>query len=106
MDSPALDSAESQRLHRAARDGEPAARRGVQREVALSDRSSVLLARQVLAAEPTPSQVLVQRELVRRVRQAVGRLPEGEREVLILRNLEGLSNQETARVLEIDPATA
>jgi RNA polymerase sigma-70 factor (ECF subfamily) len=83
-----------------------AARRAVEREVALSDRSSMLLAGQVLAAEPTPSQHLVRHELVRRVHQAVGLLPEGDREVLIMRNLEGLSNREVAQLLGIDPATA
>jgi RNA polymerase sigma-70 factor (ECF subfamily) len=83
-----------------------AARRAVQREVALSDRSSLQLAGQVLATESTPSQQLVRHELVRRVRQAVGLLPEGDREVLIMRNLEGLSNREVSQVLAIDPATA
>jgi RNA polymerase sigma-70 factor (ECF subfamily) len=83
-----------------------AARRAVEREVALSDRSSLMLAGQVLADGPTPSQELVQAELVRRVHQAVARLPEGDREVLIMRNLEGLSNREVAQVLEMDPATA
>jgi RNA polymerase sigma-70 factor (ECF subfamily) len=82
-----------------------AARRAVEREVTLPDQSSLQLAGQVLASGPTPSQELVQHELVRRVRQAVGRLPEGDREVLIMRNLEGLSNREVAQVLGIDPAT-
>jgi RNA polymerase sigma-70 factor, ECF subfamily len=40
------------------------------------------------------------------VRQALGQLDEVDREVLVLRNLEGLSNQESARVLGVDPATA
>jgi RNA polymerase sigma-70 factor (ECF subfamily) len=83
-----------------------AARRTVDREIPLSDQSSLHLAGQILADSPTPSQQLVQQELARRVQQAVGRLPEGEREVLIMRNLEGLSNRETAQVLQIDPATA
>jgi RNA polymerase sigma-70 factor (ECF subfamily) len=80
-----------------------AAQRSVERDVALSDESSLLLAQQVRA---TPSQQLVQQELARRVRQAISRLPDGEREVLIMRNLEGLSNRETAQVLGIDPAVA
>jgi RNA polymerase sigma-70 factor (ECF subfamily) len=83
-----------------------AARRAVEREVALSDGSSCQLAQQVLAGGPTPSQQLVQRELARRVQKAVGQLPEGEREVLIMRNLEGLSNREVAQVLQMDPATS
>jgi RNA polymerase sigma-70 factor (ECF subfamily) len=46
------------------------------------------------------------RELARRVREALARLAEGDREVLILRNFEGLSLQEIACVLDIDPAAA
>jgi RNA polymerase sigma-70 factor (ECF subfamily) len=83
-----------------------AARRTVKRDVSLPDRSSLLLAQQLLANHPTPSQELLRRELRRRVREAVNQLPEGDREVLALRNLEGLSNLETAQVLGIDPATA
>jgi RNA polymerase sigma-70 factor (ECF subfamily) len=83
-----------------------AARRAVGREVPLPDRSSLELARQLLASGSTPSQQLIQREFVRRVREAVGRLPDGEREILVLRNLEGLSNREAAQVLQIDPASA
>jgi RNA polymerase sigma-70 factor (ECF subfamily) len=83
-----------------------AARRAVGRDVPLPDRSSLQLARQLLASGPTPSQQLVQREFVRRVRQAVSQLPDGDREVLVLRNLEGLSNREAAQVLGMDPATA
>jgi RNA polymerase sigma-70 factor (ECF subfamily) len=83
-----------------------AGRRAVERDMPLPDRSSVLLAREFLTAGLSPSQHLLQREFVRRVREAVGRLPEGDREVLILRKLEGLSNQEAAQLLKIDPATA
>jgi RNA polymerase sigma-70 factor (ECF subfamily) len=83
-----------------------AARRAVGRDVPLPDKSSVQLARQLLAAGSTPSEQLVQCEFVRRVRQAVHQLPDGDREVLVLRNLEGLSNREAAQVLGMDPATA
>ena len=83
-----------------------AARRAVEREVSLLDRSSVLLAQQLLAAGSTLSQQLIKREFVRRVREAVSQLPDGDREVLVLRNLEGLSNKESAQVLNMDPATA
>jgi RNA polymerase sigma-70 factor (ECF subfamily) len=82
-----------------------AARRTVARDVALPDHSSLLLARQLLGPQPSPSQQLLQRELARRVREALSELPEVEREVLVLRNLEGLSNLEVARVLQTDPAT-
>jgi RNA polymerase sigma-70 factor (ECF subfamily) len=82
-----------------------AARRATGRELLLPEQSSLALAEQFLAAGPTPSEAVVRRELADRVRQALAQLPEGEREVLILRNLEGLSNQEVAEVLAVDPAT-
>jgi RNA polymerase sigma-70 factor (ECF subfamily) len=83
-----------------------AGRRAVAREVPLPERSSLLLARGFLAAASTPSQQLDQRELARRVRQALARLPEADREILLLRAFEGLSNQEVACVLNLEPATA
>jgi len=83
-----------------------AGRRAVERDLPLPDRSSILLAREFVSARLSPSQHLLRSEFIRRVREAVGRLPEGDREVLILRKLEGLSNQETAHLLDIDPATA
>jgi RNA polymerase sigma-70 factor (ECF subfamily) len=83
-----------------------AQRRAVDREVALPDRSSVQLFRQLLAPGSTPSQQLARAELARRVRQAVAQLAEIDREILLMRNLEGLSNHEVAQVLEIEPAAA
>jgi RNA polymerase sigma-70 factor (ECF subfamily) len=83
-----------------------AARRAVAREVALPERSSLLLARQLLAGGSTPSQQLDQQELGRRVRQAVSELPEPDREVLLMRTFEGLSFAEVAYMLKIDPAAA
>jgi RNA polymerase sigma-70 factor (ECF subfamily) len=82
-----------------------AARRTVERDEPLPDHSSLLLAQKVLAGYSTPSQRLVQDELVRRVHQALNQLPQAERDVLIMRNLEGLSNRETAEALQTDPAT-
>jgi RNA polymerase sigma-70 factor (ECF subfamily) len=83
-----------------------AARRAVGREVALPERSSVLLGQRLLGGVPTPSEQLSRQELARRVRQALGRLSEADREVLLMRNFEGLSNQEIARALGLQPATA
>jgi RNA polymerase sigma-70 factor (ECF subfamily) len=83
-----------------------AARRAMGREVALPERSSLVLARQLLASGATPSQRLDQEELGRRVRQAVSQLPEMDREVLLLRTFEGLSFEEVAWMLKIDPAAA
>lgn len=83
-----------------------AARRAVEREAALPDESSLQLAQFVLAGEPTPSQQLVQHELVGRVRLALVELSDDDREILLMRTLEGLSNQEVSQVLSLDGATA
>jgi RNA polymerase sigma-70 factor (ECF subfamily) len=83
-----------------------AARRAVGREVPLPDRSSLLLAQQLLAPGSSPSGQCDRRERVRRVRQVVAQLPEADREVLVMRDLDGLSYEEVACLLEIDPAAA
>jgi RNA polymerase sigma-70 factor, ECF subfamily len=75
-------------------------------EVPLPERSSLLLAKPFLAAESTPSQKLDQRELVHCVHKAVARLSEADQEILLLRTYEGLSNQEVACLLDLDPQTA
>jgi RNA polymerase sigma-70 factor (ECF subfamily) len=47
----------------------------------------------------TPEEELLSRETRLAVRQMIARLPDGYRVVLLLRDLEGLSNEETAEVL-------
>src|SRR5205085_1786837 len=79
-----------------------AARRTVAREVPLPEGSSVSLARQFLAGGPNPSQQIERRELARLVRQAVAELPDLDREMFLMRNFEGLSNQEAACVLGLE----
>jgi RNA polymerase sigma-70 factor (ECF subfamily) len=81
-------------------------RRALQREAPLPERSSLLLAGRLSAGGSTPSQQLNHRELARRLRQAMARLPEADREIVRMRHFEGLSNQEAARLLGVDPATA
>jgi RNA polymerase sigma-70 factor (ECF subfamily) len=83
-----------------------AGRRTVNRDVALPARSSVLLARQLLTGGPTPQEHLLRTELARRVREAVARLAETDREIILLRNFEGLSNQEAAQLLDIERVAA
>jgi len=82
------------------------ARRALGREVALPDRSSQMLAQQLLASGSTPSQNLDRRELARDLRLALGRLPDTDRELLLLRNFEGLSYSEIGYILGVEPATA
>jgi RNA polymerase sigma-70 factor (ECF subfamily) len=83
-----------------------AERRTVERDVALPDHSSVLLAQQLLAGGSSPSEQLAKRELARRVNRAVAELAETDREILLMRNFEGLSNQEASQVLGINPAAS
>lgn len=55
------------------------------------------------AAWPISGEQLVQRhETVLRVRQAIDRLPENYRNVLLLRDIEGLSTDEAARALGVN----
>ncbi|HEV3078754.1 MAG TPA: sigma-70 family RNA polymerase sigma factor [Gemmataceae bacterium] len=81
-------------------------RRTVERDVALPDRSSLLLAQQLLAGSSSPSEQLAKRELRRRVNKAVADLAETDREILLMRNFEGLSNQEVSQLLGISLTAA
>ncbi len=83
-----------------------AARRAVAREAALPDRSSLALARQFLAPGPSPSRQFAQRELARRVRQALDGLSALDREILLMRNIEESSYEEIGCLLDLAPAAA
>jgi RNA polymerase sigma-70 factor (ECF subfamily) len=83
-----------------------AARRSVAREAALPDRSSMLLARRLLAAGPSPSQQLADREIARRVREALAQLSETDREILLMRNVEELPYEEVGCLLDLSAAAA
>jgi RNA polymerase sigma-70 factor (ECF subfamily) len=81
-----------------------AARRTVDRELALPQRSSALLARQLYGNVATPSEHLKQAEASGRLRDAIDRLPDHERDVVVMRHYEELSNQEISTLLQITPA--
>ncbi|HEV3117621.1 MAG TPA: sigma-70 family RNA polymerase sigma factor [Gemmataceae bacterium] len=82
------------------------ARRSLDREVPLPERSSLLLVRHLLAAGSTPSQKCMREELLDRLRQAMTQLPEADREIVLLRTVEGLSYQEIGYLLGIEAAAA
>jgi len=90
------------RLQRAHAD---AKNRAVGREVRLPHRSSFELAQQLLASGTTPSERVGRGELVRRIHAAMRRLGDTEREVLLMRNFEGLSVREVGCILDVDPGT-
>jgi RNA polymerase sigma-70 factor (ECF subfamily) len=82
-----------------------AGKRSVTREQPqpLPDESALELARRLVAPGTSPSNQVVRQELHGQVRDALARLGERDREVLVLRYLEQLSTQETAAVLDITP---
>lgn len=81
-------------------------RRSVRREVAMPDRSSLLLARPLLAQVPTPSQEAEAHELSERISRAVAQLSDADREILLLRHAEDLPFEEIACVLDLEAAAA
>jgi RNA polymerase sigma-70 factor, ECF subfamily len=83
-----------------------AARRTVEREVPLPEAASKIFAGQLAAGGSSPSQQLSRRESVRQIGQAMARLIDADREILLLRNFEGLSYSEAACLLHVDEATA
>jgi RNA polymerase sigma-70 factor (ECF subfamily) len=82
-----------------------AEKRSVRREVNLSQRSSMDLARMLQDPGSTPSERANRGELTQRVRRAVAALPEAEREVILMLDLEGLSSKEAAYILDLNPST-
>ncbi|MFL5240610.1 MAG: sigma-70 family RNA polymerase sigma factor [Gemmataceae bacterium] len=78
--------------------------RSVEKQIALPDSSSAMLALNILSREPNPGTQAVEQELARRLHDAIARLPEIDAEILLMRNLEGLTNQEAAQVLDLEPA--
>ena len=81
-----------------------AQRRSVDREIVLPEGSSIALAQNLLAE--SPSEQLHQQELAQKVQEAVGRLDPADREIVLLRNFEELTNQESAERLAIDEMAA
>ncbi len=88
-----------------------AQRRSLDREqpivpAALSDRSSIELAGQLLDHEVTPASAAIRQELQRKLDAAVAGLGEDDREVILMRHGEQLSNQEVAAALGLTEAAA
>lgn len=96
----------NQRLSNLRRDHLHAQRRAAHRELVLSDNSSLLLAERLVGRGATPSQFVSQEERCERVRRAVESLPESDRDIIVLRYFEFLTNREAAEVLGIAETAA
>ncbi len=92
-----LNKLHRRHLHAGKRD----ARREEPGVLNLPDESALLLASRLIAPGSTPSRQLLRAELRQRVEEALARLGERDREVLVLRYLEQLSTRETASILGI-----
>ena len=88
-----------------------AQRRSVDRERPLAarahaDQSSMDLAARLADAELTPAAASIRRELQLRFHEAIEDLVEDDREILLMRHFEQLTNSETAEALGLSPAAA
>ncbi len=87
------------------------AKRNMDREQPMSvpmggDQSSIQLIAQLRDPAMTPATAATQAELSRNVEAAIDRLADQDREVILMRHFEHLSNQEIAEVLGLNPPAA
>src|SRR5262245_2039566 len=87
-----------------------AARRSLDREQAtrpaLDEASSIQLVAQLVDQELTPASAAIQQELQQKLQGVLGELDETDREIILMRYYEQLSNQEIAEALELTEAAA
>lgn len=89
-----------------------AQKRGVDRERPLvkpgwADQSSLDLAGQLLDQELTPASAAIRQELQQRLQVALGALGDSDRELILMRHYEQLTNQEVAESLGLtEPAAS
>src|SRR5438552_12283282 len=86
-----------------------AQRRSIDREQAIqspawANESSVQLVAQLVDAEQTPASAALHQELQRRLNDALAQLNEDDREIILMRHHEQLSNQDVAAALELTEA--
>lgn len=81
-----------------------ALKRSVRHEHHFSDASSIALAHHMMQGRP--SQLLQRKELAQQIHEVIQQLKEADREILLLRHVEELSNVEAAEVLNLAPEAA
>lgn len=72
----------------------------------LADHSSLELAAQLMDQERTPASAAIHRELQRKLDAAIAELDEDDREIILMRHREQLSNQQVAESLGLSEAAA
>lgn len=77
-----------------------------QQEAAAPDASSVMLVAQLMDQELTPASAAVQRELTQKLQEVLAELDEADREIILMRYYEQLTNQEIAAMLNLTEAAA
>ncbi|HVK12907.1 MAG TPA: sigma-70 family RNA polymerase sigma factor [Gemmataceae bacterium] len=80
--------------------------RDVGREAARPDQSSLALIHSLAGVGPSPSQAAEGAEAASRVARALDDLAEADREVLLLRQVDGLPYEEIGPLLDVDPVAA
>ena len=71
------------------------------------DQSSIILASQLMDGEKTPAARTLEKELARRVEEAITELDDVDAEVIVMRHYEQLTNQEIAQALGLtEPAAS
>jgi len=80
--------------------------RTVARECRLPENSSVQLVQHFAARTATASEVLNRKEMHSQLQLAIDGLSDDDREVILMRHFEGLTNLEVAEALQIKPTTA
>ena len=89
-----------------------AQRRSIDREQPIArpawmdDESGASLVAQLVDHEKTPASEAIQTELTRRLMTAVGELSEDDRDIILMRHSEQLSNQDVAQQLGLTEAAA
>lgn len=90
-----------ERVSNLRRDHLHTARRSVHREQRFPEESSMLIAATLLSRSSSPSRNVAQREYNRLVTEAVNELSEFDREIILMRNVEGYTHCQIALVLDI-----
>jgi RNA polymerase sigma-70 factor (ECF subfamily) len=83
-----------------------AEKRAMKRQRPLANQSSIMIARQLVGQMPSPSELVAKQQTIQQISRAVSELAIADREILLLRHVEGLSHREIALILDIEESAA